>query len=590
MIYIKIISIILLIIIIYYVKKIKNKKQVQILFIVFCISIIMWIFSSILISFYKEYIIELLGIFFIPILYIHYFFTPVFFLLFAISFSKSDQKINKKFFLLFIFPVLTFIIACTNSFHHFYYNSEALVFVGSEFKNLGFYGKYIHVTYSYLFVFIGIILIIYCAIENSGLFSKQSILIAIGSSFVLITNIIRLFFIVTFPIDTSISFLILIICFYFAIFKYDCLNLLPIATKIILNNITNSYIIIDTHFSIVDFNESFKDILLSYVELKRKDNFFKQINNSIFDKELFLKKINEAKKYNSKVFFRYNLKDNNNNTYYSIEIIPIKLICYAISFKNITEEVKNDIRIKEIERFSTMGHLIGGISHNLKSSIMTISAGTNELRDLAIEYEESIKDKSVTNDDHHEIAMDMIKKIDNLMIPQCLYISNVISSIRNQLIQSSINENSFSMDELIKRIDMLINYKLKKHKFILQKDIEIDPETIIEGNVADLIQIINNLILNAIQAYGKAGEKIILKLRNKNDNLIISVIDNAGGIKKEIQKQIFNKMITSKGKYGTGLGLYISYVIASAKLNGEIWFKTIIGEGTTFNISIPRKK
>ena len=45
-------------------------------------------------------------------------------------------------------------------------------------------------------------------------------------------------------------------------------------------------------------------------------------------------------------------------------------------------------------------------------------------------------------------------------------------------------------------------------------------------------------------------------------------------------------MITTKGKNGTGLGLYMSYSNIKARFNGDITFDTN-SEGTTFNIILP---
>jgi nitrogen-specific signal transduction histidine kinase len=68
---------------------------------------------------------------------------------------------------------------------------------------------------------------------------------------------------------------------------------------------------------------------------------------------------------------------------------------------------------------------------------------------------------------------------------------------------------------------------------------------------------------------------------------VIFYIRNLGQkIPKEIQKKIFNKMVTTKGKNGTGLGLYISKSIIKVRFNGEIYFETNDKE-TTFFVEIP---
>lgn len=61
----------------------------------------------------------------------------------------------------------------------------------------------------------------------------------------------------------------------------------------------------------------------------------------------------------------------------------------------------------EQERLASLGQLIGGIAHNFKTPIMSISGGLEALKDLASEYDSSIDDASVTDKDHHEIAEEM---------------------------------------------------------------------------------------------------------------------------------------------------------------------------------------
>jgi len=56
---------------------------------------------------------------------------------------------------------------------------------------------------------------------------------------------------------------------------------------------------------------------------------------------------------------------------------------------------------------------------------------------------------------------------------------------------------------------------------------------------------------------------------------------------KEVQDKLFKGMITTKGKEGTGLGLFMSYSTIRAHFNGNVTFETAKGKGTTFHISFP---
>lgn len=109
----------------------------------------------------------------------------------------------------------------------------------------------------------------------------------------------------------------------------------------------------------------------------------------------------------------------------------------------------------------------------------------------------------------------------------------------------------------------------------------------IKGEVNSLVQIVNNLINNAIEAYeGKEGT-VDLILTNDKGKLLLSVRDYGCGMKDEVKQKLFKEMITTKAKQGTGLGLYMSYSNIVGKFGGDMWFESVEGSGTTFYILIP---
>ena len=96
------------------------------------------------------------------------------------------------------------------------------------------------------------------------------------------------------------------------------------------------------------------------------------------------------------------------------------------------------------------------------------------------------------------------------------------------------------------------------------------------------------MISNAIQAYqGKPEQTIELTAYQDNSNIIISIQDHASGLPKKIQDKLFKEMVTTKGKNGTGLGLYMSYSTIKGNFKGDITFETEEGKGTTFYIILP---
>lgn len=261
--------------------------------------------------------------------------------------------------------------------------------------------------------------------------------------------------------------------------------------------------------------------------------------------------------------------------------------------QHLTQEYITQIKdtqesLMESERLSSLGQLIGGIAHNLKTPIMSIAGAAEGLNDLIKEYDSSIDDPTVNSQDHHEIASDMstwIEKIKNYTE----YMSDIITAVKGQaVVMSNEDDINFTISELVKRVTILMKHELKNAIINLNTDIKVDEKLTLNGDVNNLVQVINNMISNAIQAYnGKENESIEFTITKDSKNIIFSIEDHAGGLPDKVTDKLFKEMITTKGKNGTGLGLYMSYSTIKAHFNGNITFDTKKGKGTKFNIYIP---
>lgn len=261
--------------------------------------------------------------------------------------------------------------------------------------------------------------------------------------------------------------------------------------------------------------------------------------------------------------------------------------------QHLTQEYITQIKdtqesLMESERLSSLGQLIGGIAHNLKTPIMSIAGAAEGLNDLIKEYDSSIDDPTVNSQDHHEIASDMstwIEKIKNYTE----YMSDIITAVKGQaVVMSNEDDINFTISELVKRVTILMKHELKNAIINLNTDIKVDENLTLNGDVNNLVQVINNMISNAIQAYnGKENESIEFTITKESKNIIFSIEDHAGGLPDKVTDKLFKEMITTKGKNGTGLGLYMSYSTIKAHFNGNITFDTKKGKGTKFNIYIP---
>lgn len=537
-------------------------------------------------------------IYFENFIYIGTCMLPVALFFVAIIFRNTKIRFKRKYLLLFVIPFLTLAVLYTNQYHHLFYK------VYSSNLNEMLYGPYfyIHSIYTYGLLLISIGIMINASLKNSGSFSKQTILIIIGTMFPILVNLLGTFKIYDMNVClTPISFSIAVIFYTFAILKFNFLKITPIALQKIVDRISDGYIVLDEDNIITDFNKTFLEMFKLKPENIRSKNFIKFLENRKISKQTSKRIENTIARANTTdktISFEQHFSGI--KKYFKIEITPIKSdntsLGTLVLLKDITqhkedmETIRNNQDIlMERERLAGLGQLIGGIAHNLKTPIMSIAGAVQGLENLIKEYDESIDDPVVNSQDHHDIARDMEEWIPKIRA-HLEYMSDIITTVKGQAVASLSSDTSeeFTVDELIKRVNILMKHELKNAYIYMNVMMKTDENQILKGNVNSLVQVVNNMISNAIQAYaGKKDQNIELVVSKKENNIVISITDFAGGLPKEVQDRLFKEMVTTKGKNGTGLGLYMSYSNIKAHFGGDITYVTEQGKGTTFNIIIP---
>ena len=527
-------------------------------------------------------------------------FLPVSVFFTGLVFANTKIEFKNKYLLLFIIPIISLLVLWTNDYHHLFYE------VYSTSISETVYGPYmtIHNIYSYTLLIIGIIYLLKFSIKNSGFFSKQSIFIVLGISAPVLVNILGTFKIIPMSVYiTPISFTVTIVFFAISIFKFQFLGVAPIALQKIVDRMSDSYIVISDYGEIVDFNKTFINTFKLEGEKIRGKDFFEFLCEEK-RKIKSIDKIEEAlkisQKTNQMMSFEYNF--DNINKYFKIEITPISTkdtsLGNLILLKDITQHVldmetikRNQDILMERERLASLGQLIGGIAHNLRSPIMSIAGATEGLEELIKEYDESIDDPLVNSHDHHEIAGEMESWIPKIRT-YTEYMSDIITTVKGQAVALTNEQDvAFTVSELVKRVNILMKHELKNAYINFKVIMKTDENLTLIGDVNNLVQVVDNMISNSIQAYDGARNKDIeLEINKDEKNVIITIKDSAGGLPKEVQEKLFKEMVTTKGKNGTGLGLYMSYSNIKAHFGGDITYKTEQGKGTEFNIIIPMKK
>ena len=522
---------------------------------------------------------------------------PIFVLMIGVVFAKTRIRWNWKHLFVLIIPSISIVVALTNSLHHLFIVKYS--FMSTEFV----YGPYyiIHEFYSYGCILAGLWFLLSFSIKNSGFFSKQSLLIIVGMAVPLMVVILSTQKIVAMQVFyENISFSVAMLFFAIAIFKFKLMNVVPIALQKIVDLISDSYIVVNEEQEIIDYNRTFLETFDGILTIKRRAPLLRLLTSAAvsFNQEKIIEGLELAKTQRSHIAYEEHICGADFDKHFEIEIIPIysdkKHLGSILLFKDVTEHKRHIEIIKrnqevlmEQERMASLGHMIGGIAHNLKTPIMSLSGGFEALHDLVTEYRESISDPQVTLEDHIEIAREMEDWL-NKMKPYCRYMSDVISAVKGQAVRmNDSSTDKFTVEELLKRIEVLMHHELKISHCNLNIQSSIDPNTEIKGELNNLVQIFDNIISNSIQAYEGLPGKVNL-LVSKNDEEINFIFQDFGkGISDDVQPRLFKEMVTTKGKDGTGLGLYMSYSTIIGRFDGNMWFSSKKGEGTSFYIMIP---
>ncbi|HPT90734.1 MAG TPA: sensor histidine kinase [Acetivibrio sp.] len=286
------------------------------------------------------------------------------------------------------------------------------------------------------------------------------------------------------------------------------------------------------------------------------------------------------------------IRDASNN------LLNIGIICIALalllsiviisiySYESEKKFNKKHAILMERERLASLGELIGGIAYNFRTPISSIEQGLEDLKKLMDEYDRAIDNRSA-EEEHFAIAAKMKEHVEKIK-PFCSYISNVISTVKGQAVKLNDSTNeSFTVGELLRRVKILMDHEFKHNNCELNVELNVSEEASVKGEINNLVQVLNNLIYNAIESYDGGGGKVDLLFNKKDKDLEIVVRDYGSGIPEDVKNKLFKQMITTKGKEGTGIGVYMSYSTIVGRFRGTMSIDSKEGEGTSVYVNIP---
>jgi len=291
-----------------------------------------------------------------------------------------------------------------------------------------------------------------------------------------------------------------------------------------------------------------------------------------------------------------------------------------LSSKELSEMIdqlkRTQMELLQREKMASIGQLAAGIAHEINNPLGYIASNINTLNKYI---------------DKYLMMLSFYKEVINIPIsnPSEEH-TNLVTKINsfekqskfeyiNKDIKELMEESTEGLHRIVKivqglkdfsRIDFVedfVDYDLNQGvestlliannsiKYSAQVKLELSDLPIIKALGGEINQVILNLLINSVHAIkssnnqGTQGTIRISTYENEN-SVTLEVGDSGIGIPKENLLKIFDPFYTTKkvGE-GTGLGLSIAYDIIVNKHKGKIDVRSVVGQGTTFILQIPKQ-
>ena len=334
------------------------------------------------------------------------------------------------------------------------------------------------------------------------------------------------------------------------------------------------------------------DFKFSYLNRGAKENIgytfdeMKKLTPLDIKPNMTLEKFNEylepiVKNEVDNVFFTTIHQRKDTSTYpvdvYLQSIVYEEIDSYIAIIINTTqrEKIKQELKDKDElmiaqSRHAAMGEMISMIAHQWRQPISAIAMEANNILadiELGMIDTESLKEDSE----------DIIKQTQEL--------SKTIDDFREFFKPDKLADN-INIKDVLNDVLGVMGKSLENNAIKLS--IDIDDSRTIKTYSRELMQVMINIIKNAKEALveKEIEDKKISIVVEYNDNVIIKIQDNAGGIDMGVIDKIFDPYFTTKGKeYGTGLGLYMSKTIVEKHLHGVLTASNV-EDGACFEIKL----
>lgn len=222
-------------------------------------------------------------------------------------------------------------------------------------------------------------------------------------------------------------------------------------------------------------------------------------------------------------------------------------------------------QLRRADRLSAVGQLAASLAHEIRNPLASIQGAV------------SVLDQSGAADETCRELRAIIRK-------ECGRLQRLLTGMLDFARPHPVEYGRVDVTQKLDEVINLVVHAAAKNRTTLRKDVPPDIHHL-ECDPEQLMQVILNLTLNAIQAMPEGGE-IALSARQQGSEMVFQVRDQGVGIDAGDLDRVFDPFFTTK-QNGTGLGLAVAHRIVS-QLGGKIEVQTNNPDkGTTFSVILP---
>jgi len=235
----------------------------------------------------------------------------------------------------------------------------------------------------------------------------------------------------------------------------------------------------------------------------------------------------------------------------------------AIRFQGMVDRLRE---VDELER-----NFLMRVTHELRTPLTAISGHVQAVTEGVVGPDEL--------DESLEAVNEEVRRLDRL-------VGDLLDLTRLEAHQFRVVREEVGLEALLEQAAGAFREKARAVDIDFRTPIDGAPTVITDGD--RVLQIVNNLLDNAFRWTPRGGQ-VELGCVTSNGIAAIKVTDTGRGIAPAEREAVFHPFYSRRGEGGTGLGLSISRELAQA-LGGRLSVESEPGHGSTFTLSLPRKK